>query len=925
MKPLALVAVLFCGLLAAGLWCVSTDWGTAKPVVPDSPQWGEIRLEENSPAVSEANANRSEDLAGERIPFGEEPVTAKAPIQILDTEGAAVAGAEVRQLTDLQVRSAGDPWAPIRPLSSARSISNASGRVGGLQPGHYVCTRVGYAPTSFLVGAGLETKTVILHKADGTRLIVSDTTGTLVQGARLWMQTETLGWQTTMSSSALIEVVQGTQQGEILLWRTLPPGALAVVAHEGYSPRFMSIPDASSVAQLEVVLRESAVISGRIANANTVEGTYVVCAESEQYPVSSPRQLPTAPVTAEGAFDLAGLAYDVDWTLVPCVRRGTDWEPGGEGVTATAPDAGVELWLAEPISMSVRAIDPQGTPLQAAILRSLMPAVRLADAEDPTCTVASDGRTAWRSLPWPYFPATTAFPELWLSSPGYATVSLGEIPLRSGSSHDLGEVVMQPTETWEVDVIDEATAQPIGGARVRFLPDEVLVSNEYSHVLLQEAKTDASGLARLNCPHEVSGVLQATAEGWMVYRWRREGDSCERTLVAMQHPALLSITCQEVNGDPVPDSALQWHPADVSGWNTVWAGADGIAQLEVPPGNVVVRHAPGALRGRTASGGLIEMDVHHAAEGEPKYSQEVSIEALRPGEHRAVDLVVPGMSDLAVLVTLDGQPAEGCKLIGVPGTRLDIIDNNLWSVMELPKAMVPEDGVAHLYGMPTGHLMLSVVLPETDFVSYCVISTFRPIEWVMSLAIETEARTISVLGSGGEPLAGVEVGLRQVSFQDGLRVPRMMSTTPAGERRIEGTVERVAYQETDDQGKAHFDRVPADGVYVAFLRDADSLPLVAPVHLPSRERHATLQAGSGAALRLHLVWHDDGRAGAGVGFVVRGTGLRRQIVGISDEAGEILVPGLTPGEYRVGLDAGDTWRDFVLTAGEELEDTIALE
>lgn len=924
--------ILLVGLIASITWYGVNGWGATAPLLPSGPRQGEVQFRESPTSIPPSKAERVVAAAQRQVASTQEQVTSHGPgdpgktLCVTDTNGRPVSGADVRSLQDMRVFSAGDQWDPLQPLSSPLMSTGSEGEVEttSLGPGRYVCAADGYIPVSFFQGETRAARSIVLHEARGRRLVVSDTSGAPIPGARLWVLIEAIGWATTLPGDAFVEAARADSQGVLTLWRTLSRDALAVVVHDGYSPCFVSLPDPDSEEASEVVLLEGASIGGRVVNADNVGGRYAIRAESEQYSVPSSRHLPTAPVATDGTFLMSGLARGLQWTLVPCIRVGGEWQAAGESVTVDAPSMGVDLWLAESFAISVRAVDASGAPLRATILSSLMPAVGLADAADPTCIVSADGTTTWPRLPWPFHPALTAKPELWLSCPGYARTRLGKAALRSGAVLDLGEVVMNAAEAWQLEVVDAVTGDPIGKATVRFVPDEVAESHEYSHALLQESVTNASGSTQFVCPGNTMGFVHVTADGWMEHRERHENSNCGDTRIAMHRPALLSIICQEANGAPVAKTPLQWRPARSQFWQALSADSDGVAQLEVAPGDLRVRHAPGALSGRTASGAVFELDVHREAEGQPRPSQEVAVDGLRAGEHRTVELIVPAMSDLGVHVTLDGVPARGSKLVGIPGTRLDIVDNDLWGSLDLPKAVVPEDGVVHLYGMPIGKIMLSAILPETNFVAYQAISVLRPFSGLVHFAIETSPLTVTVRGRDGEPLPGVEVALRQMSFQNGIRVPLMRSKTPGGAIQTEGRVERIAVATTDENGEARFEHVPVKGHFVVSARDAGRFPLLPSVSLFADDRHALLEVGRGAALRLHLVWANDGRLGSNVEFVLRGDELPQQLLGVADDNGDILVPGLAPGKYRVGISVGERWFDIALEAGEEHEETIIL-
>lgn len=924
-SKLLYATIILTGLVAAIAWYGVNGWGGRQRPRLEGPRQGEIQVRSvrtEPMAVAGEEAGRAPAVDSSAL---ESRAEIGAGWRVASEGGRPVAGTELRRLLDTWVRTAGEPWAPVRPLPAALVTSDEEGRFGELEPGRYVCSRKGFVPRLFMVGGDARGEQVlVLREAHGRRLVVVDSSGAAIAGARLLLPPEALGWSTTLSLDALVEAAHTDERGELALWSSMAAHAMAMVVREGYAPSFLSIPEPDAGEPFRVVLRESAVIEGRVLGTGSGRGPVAVRAEAEERAVPSPRHLPIAEADPDGRFRLDGLAAGIAWTLVPCVRLGEEWRPAGNAVTAIAPASGVELRLAEGFSVRVRASGPDGEVLAPSVLSSLMPAEVLAAAGDRASTLGPDGGTTWSELAWSFGRQDSTEIELWLACPGHATLSLGRIPLKAGSFHDLGEFVMERALTWPVRVVDAVDDRPIDGAMVRFVPAEVSESKDYTHVLLQEVKTDAQGLAELVCPRDVPGILQVTAAGGLIESKRRlTVTDCGETRIAMERPALLSIVCRTASGAPVPKARLQWRPVESPNWRPLGAGEDGVAELEVAAGNLWIRHAPGALEGRTAGGGTLTIDVHHDAEGQPHPSQEVAVEGLRPAEHRTVELVVPAMSQLGVHVTLDGMPATGCRLVGVPGTRLDIIDNDLWTLLDLPKAIVPADGVAILPGMPIGKMMLSASLPETRFVAYLVIEVLRPIDGLVEFPIETGTRAVTVRDGDGRPVAGVEVELRQLSFQHGIKTPPMVSETPAGMQRVEAEPTRAAVAVTDDKGSAHFDRVPAGGQFAASVRDAQRFPLLAPVVLSATDRHAVLKDGSGAAIRLRLVWSDD-RPGSGIGFVVRSAEHRFRHLGTTGEDGELRVQGLAPGTYSVGLEVVERRLELRLEAGEDHEETVVL-
>ncbi len=928
MRNYALILVV--GLAATALWLAKNDWRIPKVHVPEvgpAPGNVELRSPANSPGalVLGADSGVSTRTAQEQSAALVETTQPKYKIRVVNEHGTGIALAQVRSLRDHETWELGKPWEIIASLPAPLAVADEEGRfdspalVSGIR---VVVWADGWRPALVtIVNDGAKAQEVVLYQASGTVLQILDERGGPVQGAHLLLPASALRWTDAYRPNAYYDVAQSGGAGRVSLWNDLVPFEVAMVVADGFSPAVFSLLRPLEVDSTQVTLRPAAEVSGWVRDNNGRSKFVVVMAESETCPVPSPRYAPLGRVSEDEGFLFERLAAGVEYVLTPCIDIGGELNPCGPSVKVTAPKKSVELSMFEGFSLSVHAVDETSRGVRVDILTSLVPRAALAEGRSAPAPVDPGGAVTWSSLPWLFGQDSQRVLELWLVAAGYESRLIESVTVRRGSLTDLGQHTLTRVNDWEIHVLSADDRSPISGATVRYLP-EVSPELNHSHPLAQEVTTGVEGTARLSCVENAVGTLLVAADGFGPNRLQRGAEDCEPMQVLLSRPGIVAVRCETFQKTPVAGTTIQWRSTASLGWNPATSGDDGVIEIEVPAGDVTIRHAPGLVDGRTPGGSSISVDLHDAAKGQPRLSQEMLIPGVLPREHREVVLVVPALSTLELLVTIDGQVGAGCQVVGVPGTRLDIVDIDLWGLMNVPKAVVPTDGLVELRGLPAGSLLLSAALPKTGFVDHLEIEVYQQFEGAVSMEIETARRSVRVMDRAGLAVGGARVKLRQRSFQDGIRLPPIIDApSPAGFSRRSSGQRREAMATTDESGFAHFDLVPNQGTFEASIIDPAQHEF-APAQLGPRQLEAVLRSGTGASFRLSLA-HPDGRPAASMDYMLRGVEPRLLFSGKSGSAGEVVVGGLAPGAYRIWIGREEA-REITLIAGERLELPIVL-
>ena len=364
---------------------------------------------------------------------------------------------------------------------------------------------------------------------------------------------------------------------------------------------------------------------------------------------------------------------------------------------------------------------------------------------------------------------------------------------------------------------------------------------------------------------------------------------------------------------------MAWRIVPDGEWSTEFTSREGTRQLEVPSGGVEIRHAPEVLRGQSA-GAEVEISTAQAAGGEPP----LFIGNLHAAEQRAVELVISTVPVLDVRVLLNGSAASQLKVLGLNSSLIDPASADLWSVLEAPRGITNDEGVARLRGLATGQVTLVVATPSGAGVWTRSIDLAADSSPVV-LDLESRPVTVRVHDQSGAPLAGVAIRARPAPFP-GARLPRVISRSPLGIPQFETTETRGAIRLSDARGEAVFETTSAETELIVACATPSNWPTIAEqVLLPSPGPIGIeLTEASAGAIEVHVLDSTGSpRPGLPIRIAALGpTANSAPRVEISDSQGRLHLFGLAPGTWRLDSPALEAPTTVALAAGEQRQVTV---
>jgi protocatechuate 3,4-dioxygenase beta subunit len=632
--------------------------------------------------------------------------------------------------------------------------------------------------------------------------------GAPIAGAHLRQVLETTGNARIVLAGSLKPSVELTQSGADGSFSidTLPTGPFNLrVWHDDHPDQTASgtvaLPG-QVLAPLTITLDDGASIAGRVSGAPAAalselsvratprsEGAALDFEFDFDFDTSAAQggEGRSAKLAADGSFEVRGLREERDYTLG--LRRG-----GGPGafefgqrlstrVEARAGARGVEIAYRPESSLVCQVIDARTRqPIEelrvSAGIGFPMPVAAPAGAGRNRF---AEGRVRAGNLrPRPSNDRAT----LKIEAVGYRPWSREDLVLREGESLDLGVVELQPTPVVRVTVLDDATGQPLEGARVTLRKTrEESPRDRFSRAIAVRAgaasgddaepefafdgedsrseRTDERGEARLTsfegqrCELAVSHGKFAPHAG-EPFVAGLEGD--EKT-VRLRLGGSARVTLLSAAGVPLAGGRVERRAGGASepvvfgpgGTNSAVTDATGVAKFErLAAGVHEFRPAP-TDGGMIGGGGAVVM-ISGMEDADDKWS---SVE-VREGEEVELTLHAPLKVLVSGVVREGGEPLAGATVRLAPKRAEDEPRMPRLPFGGGPTARTDARGMYQLSGVEPGEYTLSVSHPSRAMETELELRVAeRDTRQDVALAIATiEGR---VVGAEGEPLSGVRV------------------------------------------------------------------------------------------------------------------------------------------------------------------------
>jgi len=927
---------------------------------PSSPD--PLQAERTAAAATE----RATDASAVAAPRGGNPATRLVGV-VLSSAGVPLEGALVR------ARPSGSGFEFEMPMeldaeggrgsgSRSEAKTDAQGRfeLSGLRPGQQ---RVEVRAPRFATlqtrdiraveGAETDVGTLVLEPGGVLAGVVVDRRGAPVGGARVLQVLDSLGGGLMIVGGAPgVELARSGADGSFRL-DTLAAGPFRLrVTHELHPDQAasgeVSVPG-QVLAPISVVLDDGFTIAGRVVGLPASAGEHLVRASPKREGAGTMAEFDfdlgggsggesrSGKLRADGSFEIQGLRENQLYTLA--LRKsarpgGADFEFGqrlSSRVEARAGERGVELHYRPESAIVAQVID--------AATRKPIEELELSAGVGFAMPVAAEGR-ARKSWPEGRIRAANLRPRrvedratLKLEAVGYRTYERSDIVLREGEVVDLGVIELEAVPMVVVQVLDDATGEPLEGASVtlRVTPEASERGEFMSRSITVEAssgeepvfdfggdstrvaRTDSEGLARLSsfegkrctvlasharfAPGTSEEFVGAPEASPLTLRLRQGGGALVKLIDAAGAPVAGARIERRAAGD-----AKAFPSFGAAGSSTEVTDAAGVARFErLAPG--VHEFRPAAAPGGMLMGGDIAV---FAGVSEMDESVWDSVE-VREAEFAELTLRAPlkvlvsgvvseaGEPLLGASVSLDRRPADGA--LRMP--RLPFGGG--------PRAKTDSRGVFELKDVTPGEYILTVehrsrAMPTEVELVVLERDTRRDV----ALSIATiEGR---VFDSDGRALAGVPVRVDRAGEEGGPRAvfSFAIGSTDGGTETI-GAFGGPESVKTDSDGRYAL-RGVSTGVKLVVHAEAKGLQPARsePVELSDNELK------SGVNLKLE-------QAGSAEVAVFRADGTPAQMVIVTatpegelaksaerktefiQESGKVLLDGLAPGTWRIAV------------------------
>ncbi|MEM7515511.1 MAG: carboxypeptidase-like regulatory domain-containing protein, partial [Planctomycetota bacterium] len=893
-----------------------------------------------SASALEGDQARPEDVSNERVAMDSTSVeTVARPSvsgRLVGLDGVPLQGAEVQVLGQAQelLRTDDEGRFAIEFVGEAPSTLALSATADG-----YVRLREQVFVQAASNGA-LDVGTLTLDRAVELTGVVLDADDRPVQDAELRLVAPDLARLATIRVEASGEPDAVSAENGSFTVEKAPVGPWQLrVDHPSHPATFASGEAFSSSGADRVVIRlaKGGAIMGRVFGLSAEQDVWVIASRAPASSgVAEPDLVRRASPDASGSFAIEGLARDTEYQVA--VVSGDDPRGVGEALSnrlsARVGDPPLQLRLE-----TLPAIAPEEVGLRFRVLDAV--------SKDPitTCEISyrdglqgllgsltrgrievEDGRFELDGLRAENVQEGSA---LRIEAPGYAFFELGGVKMERGRWTDLGDLELERAPTLRVQVVDDATSEPIAQARVLFsgYPSRRLAPPAFRAQACATCHGDASSAGQLRrtptAPNSCLPLYQAKVYRSFEWEGQSEGDSSlelglgslDSLTGIVEHPDYVDVELPRADyrdgeellvrlskGGRAVVRVLEADGTPTAGLTVSVDGGD--ARLTDARGEATFENLAAGKRTFTASRQAQPQQTVVIGGATPPPTGVSASAQILVGQEQRLTIRLDASNSLTGLITERGVPLASAVLSVEPESRSGAMVLNLGGSTDDGSTRTRSDGTFVLEDVALGAAQLTITHPGRAMpVRYALVIT--PGENRVNVELPLAILEGVILDAAGDPIAGAEVR----ATGPGAASPQAMSFT-LQTINADGTVASSSAApgppsvRTDNDGRFVL-RGVADGVPLRIVATASggrsgSFALD-PLALDERRTGIRLTVDARGTLRLQV--------GAEGGFfeAFPSLSLQRLVDGEPDgpprkvqgQGGFAVVDDLVPGEYSV--------------------------
>ncbi len=356
-----------------------------------------------------------------------------------------------------------------------------------------------------------------------------------------------------------------------------------------------------------------------------------------------------------------------------------------------------------------------------------------------------------------------------VTADGYADFVKQNLMLRPGEALEIEEVRLSPAPMGEVLVLDKKTGEPIPLARVAY--SKAVDAGKIARYLKAEGDLpgatdtlrfgacDEKGVARLTLWEGSICAVRAVATGYQKGEQKTLAPPYDEVLhLELVRGGQITVNVTDDQGEPVPGMYVQ-HSIDGSTQrnNHYWDPDSGLENKTGEDGQVVFLNLPMGKHGFQA----LETISRYGRGGEDAGFEAKGDIYLEEGETKVLDLRVAARGGLNLTLLEQGLPLEGA-LIKIQPLGESAARNSFWfgAQNQDPRTQVSDyAGRAIFKGIKVGEYLLRVSHGDRRMVVHREIRVTRePLDLQIELGLTTiEGR---VTDPSGSPIQGVTMDVR---------------------------------------------------------------------------------------------------------------------------------------------------------------------